>query len=56
VPRTRKPEGEDLKFSQDAEKRQHSSMELNEEEARAMFKSLPWAKVLIDPRFYWFRQ
>ena len=39
----------------DPEKHQTMSFDLNEQDAKKMFKDLPWARLLITPRFFWFR-
>jgi len=45
----------DLAIVHQPEKRQIVATEINEQEAKKLFKEQPWALVLITPTFYWFR-
>jgi len=55
VPRFKTLTAEESALVKDPEKHQLVSYLLNEQDAKKFFKQLPWAKCLIDPRFYWFR-
>lgn len=46
---------EDSALIQEVEKRQQVAEDINEVTALKMFKELPWCRVLITPKFWWFR-
>ena len=48
--------GPHLAASLNPQKRQLVSYDLNVQEVEKMFRELPWATVLITPRFYFFRE
>ena len=48
--------GEEMTIVADPKQRQLISYEINEKEALQLFKGVPWAKVLVTPKFYFFRE
>jgi hypothetical protein len=55
IPRHKTLTPEETALVNDPDHRMKFATDLNEQEARKHFKEMPFAKVLISPRFWWFR-